>query len=130
MMNQIFPLRSLFFALVIFVILIRSKSEIFKSSCRNDALFKAMDRNTKLYSSTATITDLIATSLAACSRNCIRAPKCLSINYKKYVSDTEKNCQLLDILKSNSSTQLTAVNEWIHYEPVKQVTNGTISSLV
>ena len=99
-------------------------AQIFRSSCRKDALFKATDRD-KILSGLASnlLGSTRVTSLALCAKACVNLPRCVSFNYKKKpATGVEKNCQLLDVDKGDSTAaSLSSAAGWIHYEPVMQV---------
>eukprot|EP00112_Aurelia_sp_Birch-Aquarium-sp1_P024171 Seg750.16 transcript_id=Seg750.16/GoldUCD/mRNA.D3Y31 product=Fibropellin-1 protein_id=Seg750.16/GoldUCD/D3Y31 len=93
-----------------------------KSECRRDTLMKATDREKRLTRTASNIiSELHVKSLSHCTLNCVRHDRCVSTNYKKsFVSEQEKNCELLDVNKTLSSVTLSTANGWVHYEPVSQ----------
>ncbi len=102
---------------------LNDENKIFRSSCRRDALFKITDRNKKLLGqANSLIGSSRVKSLPMCVKLCIEASGCRSVNYKsESTSSTERNCQLLDVAKSNSTAQLKDAAGWKHYEPISQV---------
>ncbi len=99
------------------------ENKIFRSSCRRDALFKITERNKKLVGQANSLVGWSRVkSLPMCVKLCIEASGCRSVNYKsESTSSTERNCQLLDVAKSNSTVLLKDATGWKHYEPVSQV---------
>lgn len=95
------------------------KTSLHRSSCRNDVLFKKTDAGKKLTEGQDVIL-MTAVSLVHCIRSCLRKLQCLSVNYKMFTAG-EKNCELQDITKSNSTSVITAASEWSIYQPVSQV---------
>ena len=118
------PVHLLTYSLVVTVISISMcKAEIFRSSCRNDALFKFTNKN-KMLSGTASIvvSQLATRNLSFCGKHCIHNSQCLSFNYKKQEpSSGSTNCQLLNVVTTTSGTSLTSASGWTHYEPVTEV---------
>eukprot|EP00794_Sanderia_malayensis_P002969 gene2969-3422_t len=101
-------------------------SNIYRSSCRRDALFKATDTDKKLSGQTANlITSTHVESLPLCARMCVQEEmkQCRSINYKKNpASKSDNNCQILNIDKNSTTAVLHQSAGWKHYEPVQQET--------
>ena len=97
-------------------------SEIFRSPCRNDALFKVTDRGKQLISSSSIlVSEFTSKSLSFCAKTCTHNSQCSSINYKIFTSSSEKNCQILKAVKATSGTTLNSAIGWNHYEAVSQV---------
>eukprot|EP00795_Rhopilema_esculentum_P011505 gene11505-21722_t len=117
-------LQAAFLGLVLYssIVVITATGKIFRSSCRRDVLMNATARDKKL---TGTLQNIIANIHVArsslCVKKCIEASKCMTINYKKYSQQQEKNCELLDISRGNNSVALTPDVGWIYFEPVSQV---------
>ncbi len=124
MVNYIFTVSALLlYNTILSASVFNNGHKIHRSSCRKDALFKLTDRNKKLQGQASNVIGSSRVkSLPLCVKLCMQPPNCRSINYKSEPgSNTEKNCQLLDIDKSNSTAQLTEAAGWKHYEPVSQV---------
>ena len=98
-------------------------ANVYRSSCRKDVLMKVTDRDKKLVGSTSNV--LLSShvkSLSLCTKKCVDVSLCRSQNYKISVSGgNEINCQLLDVNKSSVGVSLSSAAEWVHYEPVYQV---------
>eukprot|EP00795_Rhopilema_esculentum_P011497 gene11497-21714_t len=60
-------------------------------------------------------------NLPLCIRQCIRTPRCSSINYNTNLgSDQGSNCQLLSIKSSSTDATFSSLAGWIHSEPVSK----------
>ena len=116
-------LKAVFLGLVLYnnIVVATSTGQIFRSACRRDVLMNATARDKKL---TGTLQNIIAnmhvTRPSLCVKKCIEASKCRTINYKKYSQQQEKNCELLDISRANTSVALSPDVGWIYFEPVSQ----------
>ena len=90
-------------------------TQIFRSSCRKDALFKVTRRNAKLRNST--LASQQTNSLSRCAKLCINSKSCISINFNKMIGQCE-------LLEKNSTTATAELHvDWSHYEPVSMVRN-------
>ena len=74
-------------------------------------------------SSSKLISTTSVPSLTQCLRSCIRNDDCKSMVYKKKPATTkEKNCQILNVERSNlTNDDMVASTGWEYYEPVKTV---------
>ena len=117
------PVVLLTYSLLVTVIDISmAKAEIFRSSCRNDALFKFTNKNKMLSGAASIVVSQLAVShLSFCGKHCIHNSQCLSFNYKRQPSSGSTNCQLLNVVTTTSGTSLTSASGWTHYEPVNEV---------
>ena len=92
----------------------------YRGQCRRDTLFKKFRENKKLTGSSNVI-PLTVKSLAYCVRDCLRTVSCLSVNFKRFATVNEMNCELLDINDSNPSAIVSDASGWNIYKPVTQV---------
>ena len=88
-------------------------AQIFRSSCRKDALFKVKTREGKLTS--GILISKQTHGLDKCAKSCIDGSPCMSINYRK----TDGFCQLLEKNSSTETAQPSA--DWNYYEPIYMV---------
>ena len=98
--------------------------KIHRMGCRNEATFKAKSRNMRVKEGSSKIISIINVHLLPnCARSCIKTNGCKSLSFKKNLSTpTEKNCQLLNVERSNLTTSDIENNtRWIYYEPLNQV---------
>lgn len=99
-----------------------NKAEIFRSTCRRDAVFKDTNKDNKLSGNTENvISEMTAAGVLNCCIRCVHDSRCISINYKENNSDGGRNCQLLDIMKTSPGTSIIEAVGWTHYEPVDEV---------
>ena len=84
---------------------------IYRSSCRKYAVFKATDRGKKVNG--GLIAAYIASSLPECVRRCLAATNCLTFNFSP--ASNQNNCEILTSSRVNGGT-LEAANNWNHYE--------------
>ena len=83
---------------------------------------KVTDRESKLVRNSVDIIESSpANTLPKCVVKCTRNSNCKSINFKKVIMPNEKNCEVLGIAKSSTSSSIASTSGWIHYEPVVQV---------
>ena len=87
--------------------------EIYRQSCRRDALFKLSARNSKL--EVIPISLVTVDSLSLCARMCVRENACKSINYNVF----NKSCEVLSKSKWEvGNVMLKNADNWRHYEPI------------
>ena len=113
----------------LFLVLYHSlvNSQIYRSSCRRDALMKATDRGKKLVGTASDIVSkLQSKDVRFCVKACSNETQCKTINFKNaFLSVQEDNCELLKITKDSTGPTLNQASDWIHYEPATQVCNST-----
>ena len=85
-------------------------SEIYKSSCRNYALFKISDIDHKLDVGADKISAVA--SFSHCAQLCLKKESCKTTNY----NPNSLECELLNASKSNGGSLIASVG-WNHYEP-------------
>ncbi len=99
-------------------------SQIYRSQCRKDALFKKVSEIGKLLTgrSKSIVGSHKGKGLAKCVLGCIKIHECLSINFYKNSKDPKGNeCQLLSINQSTPGASYVSKPGWVHYQPVNQV---------
>ena len=90
------------------------EAQIFRSTCRKDALFKVTTINAKLPS--GLLVSKQTDGLNKCAKYCIDdKSSCISINFRK----TDGQCELLE--KNTSTATAQSGPGWNHYEPVYMV---------
>ena len=88
---------------------------IYRSSCRKYAVFKATDRGKKVNG--GLIGAYIVGSLPECLRRCLASGSCLTFNFSP--PSNQNNCEILTSSRVNGGT-LEAATNWNHYEPISQ----------
>ena len=98
--------------------------KIHRMSCRNEATFKANARDFVVKESSSKLISTIRVLLLPnCARSCIKTTGCQSLLFKKNTTiSTEKNCQLLNVEKSNvPSDDIQSMTGWVYYQALQQV---------
>ena len=114
-----------FIAILVITFLHKAKlQKIHRMSCRNEATFKANARDFVVKESSSKLISTIRVLLLPnCARSCIKTTGCKSLFFKKNATtSTEKNCQLLNVEKSNlTSYDIQNMTGWVYYVPLQQV---------
>ena len=97
---------------------------LYRSSCRNDGLFKLTDRNMKIKG--GMIVSSYQRDLSHCARQCLMIGECLSINFNPGILQ-KSNCEAFHNSKANVSSLMEANLGWKHYEPIPTVSSLLIS---
>ena len=99
--------------IVILVTVFDISFEIYRMSCRKDALFKLSARNSKLQ--VIPISMVAVDNLSLCARMCIHENTCKSLNYNVF----NKSCEILSKSKSEvGNDMIKNADNWRHYEPI------------
>ena len=99
--------------MAIFITVFDTSFEIYRMSCRKDALFKLSARNSKLQ--VIPISMVAVDNLSLCARMCIHENTCKSINYNVF----NKSCEILSKNKSDvGNDMIKNADNWRHYEPI------------
>ena len=98
--------------------------KVHRLPCRRSSIFKKISDAGKIQDGIINKTKV--PSLPHCVRDCLRNPKCESINIKKKKNERRKQlCELLNVT-IHSSVLVHNVN-WKHYEPLSSVSSVIIS---
>ena len=100
-------------SIVIFITVFDTSFEIYRQSCRRDALFKLSARNSKL--EVIPISMVTVDNLSLCARMCVHKNTCKSINYNVF----NKSCEVLSKSRLEVGNDvLKNADNWRHYEPI------------
>ena len=100
-------------SIVIFITVFDTSFEIYRMSCRRDALFKLSARNSKL--EVTPISMETVDNLSLCARMCVHENTCKSINYNVF----NKSCEVLSKSRLEvGNDMLKNADNWRQYEPI------------
>ena len=104
---------SILLSIAIFITVFDTSFEIYRKSCRRDALFKLSARNSKL--EVTPISMVTVDNLSLCARMCVHENTCKSINYNVF----NKSCEVLSKSKLEVGNDMVKnADNWRHYEPI------------
>ena len=102
-----------FASIIFFINAIQMSSEVYRISCRRDALFKMSAKNSKLEVVPISISTL--QQLYLCARLCLSVNACKCFNYNVHT----KSCEALSKNKQEvGNDKLKNAENWNYYEPI------------